>query len=67
MKLVNPLGKESQVSVAAYGFTPFAGCACSNVNGEWLTDMVRDDCGCCHCYCSYGPEKLIANENLALE
>lgn len=67
MRLINPVGKNKMATVADYGATARGGCACSNVNGTWLTDMVRDDCGCCHCYCSYGDANLQANEQLAID
>lgn len=41
VKLVLPLGKDKIVSAADFIIEPRYGCACSNVNKEYLTDWAR--------------------------
>ena len=65
MKLVMPLGKKKVTAVANFGIEPQFGCACSSVDGKYLTNECarihgggHADCECC---CSYGNENRIAN------
>ena len=38
MKLVLPVGRDKMVTAAEFDVEPRFGCACSYVNGKWLTD-----------------------------
>lgn len=71
MKLVLPLGGDKMVTAAEFngGAEPQFGCACSNVNGRFLTAEKRvlppgpypfD----CQCKCAYGSENEAANYEL---
>ena len=71
MKLILPLGKEKMVSAADFDIEPHYGCACSNVNNEYLTDRARikPEQGVpfpsnCMCLCAYGNENQVANYEL---
>lgn len=69
MKLVMPLGRDKMVSAADFDAEPRFGCACSSVNGTWLTDSVRINSTDplpfnCMCQCSYGSANYTANYEL---
>lgn len=64
MKLVMPLGKKKVTAVANFGIDPQFGCACSNVDGTWLTDKearIHGGHPDCACNCEYGSENRSGN------
>ena len=67
MKLVMPLGKTKVTAVANFGIEPQFGCACSSVDGKYLTDekaRIHGGHPDCACYCAYGSENYRANYSL---
>lgn len=67
MKLVMPVGRNKIASSADFDVTPYSGCACSNVDGTWLTEGMRKNGGPgkpCQCLCAYGSDNRAANFSL---
>ena len=67
MKLVLPVGRDKMVTAAEFNVEPRFGCACSYVNGHYLTD---DNARIfppgpypfnCQCDCSFGQDNKVAN------
>ncbi len=68
MKLVLPVGRDKMVTAAEFDVEPRFGCACSYVNGHYLTDdnarifppgLYPFDC---QCSCSFGDANEVANQ-----